>query len=151
MKQQEAFLGIDVSKGYADFMFLDGQKQPIEKPFQLDDTWEGHHQLETLLHQVQQQHDIGMFYCGLESTGGFENNWYAMLQRTGKTLPLKVSRLNPAGVKANTEAGLNRNITDSLSSRYIKLKLAMLFKADTLISPVTPTLSDNPAPAGCCR
>jgi len=119
MKQQEAFLGIDVSKGYADFMFLDGQKQPIEKPFQLDDNFEGHRQLEALLKLVQQQHGIGMFYCGLESTGGFENNWYAMLQRAAKTFPLKVSRLNPAGVKANIEAGLNRNITDALSSRYI--------------------------------
>lgn len=117
--KHEAFVGIDVSKGYADFMFLDGQKQPIEKPFQLDDNWEGHRQLEALLKQIQQQHNIGIFYCGVESTGGFENNWYAMLQRAAKTFPLKVSRLNPAGVKANMEAGLKRNITDSLSSRYI--------------------------------
>jgi hypothetical protein len=42
-----------------------------------------------------------------------------MLQRAAKTFPLKVSRLNPAGVKANIAAGLNRNITDALSSRYI--------------------------------
>ena len=36
------YLGIDVSKGYADFMILDRTKQPVEDSFQLDDTFSGH-------------------------------------------------------------------------------------------------------------
>ena len=32
------YLGVDVSKGYADFVMLDDKKQPIEENFQLDDT-----------------------------------------------------------------------------------------------------------------
>ncbi len=39
------YLGIDVSKGYADFIMLDSLKQPVEESFQLDDTFEGHSRL----------------------------------------------------------------------------------------------------------
>ena len=34
------YLGIDVSKGYADFVILDSLKHPVEESFQLDDTFE---------------------------------------------------------------------------------------------------------------
>ena len=34
-------------------------------------------------------------------------------------MPVSIARLNPAGVKKASEAGLNRNVTDALSSRYI--------------------------------
>jgi ERCC4-type nuclease len=34
-------------------------------------------------------------------------------------MPVKVARLNPAGVKHNAAAELHRNVTDALSSRYI--------------------------------
>ena len=33
------YLGIDVSKGYADFVILDSHKQPVKDSFQLDDTF----------------------------------------------------------------------------------------------------------------
>ena len=36
------YLGIDVSKGYADFVLLNANKNPVMEPFQLDDTAEGH-------------------------------------------------------------------------------------------------------------
>ena len=36
------YLGIDVSKGYADFVILNDKKRPIEENFQLDDTSLGH-------------------------------------------------------------------------------------------------------------
>ena len=60
-----------------------------------------------------------MVYCAVESTGGFENNWYASLIEMSKTLPVKAARLNPSGVKNNAAATLSRNITDALSSAYI--------------------------------
>src|SRR5690606_17269753 len=56
---------------------------------------------------------------GVESTGGFENNWYGSLASWRNSMPVSIARLNPAGVKKSIEAGLNRNITDALSSRYI--------------------------------
>ena len=31
-----------MSKGYADFIILDNKKEPVEKNFQLDDTFDGH-------------------------------------------------------------------------------------------------------------
>jgi len=43
------FLGIDVSKGYADFILLDNNKNIIEKNFQLDDTFAGHNRLYSFL------------------------------------------------------------------------------------------------------
>ena len=39
---QHYYLGIDVSKGYADFVILNDKKKAIEENFQLDDTFEGH-------------------------------------------------------------------------------------------------------------
>ena len=35
------YLGIDVSKGYADFIMLDANKKCVLENFQLDDTFEG--------------------------------------------------------------------------------------------------------------
>jgi len=43
------FIGIDVSKGYADITVLDSRKRIVEENFQLDDTFEGHNKLFELL------------------------------------------------------------------------------------------------------
>ena len=94
-----AYLGIDVSKGYGDFTLLDQNKKELEKVFQLDDTRTGHDALEALLQKHIKDGQISMVYCAVESTGGFENNWYAALIRMGSAMPVKVARLNPNGVK----------------------------------------------------
>jgi transposase len=114
-----AFLGVDVSKGYADFTLLDPRKNQLEKAFQLDDTGKGHDVLKKQLLRMMEDHKISHLYCGVESTGGFENNWYGSLASWSKAIPVSIARLNPAGVKKSIEAGLNRNVTDALSSRYI--------------------------------
>jgi transposase len=113
------YLGIDVSKGYADFALVNQDKQLLEKVFQFDDTREGHDGLRERLESLITSNGITHLYCGLESTGGFENNWYGSLVSWMKTLPLSVARLNPAGIKKNIQAGLKRNVTDALSSQYI--------------------------------
>ncbi len=115
----ESYLGIDVSKGYSDFALLDKNKRPLEEVFQLDDTRSGHSKLKELLQQFISAHKITELCCGIESTGGFENNWYSALIEMSKSMPVKVARLNPSGVKKNIEAGLKRNITDALSAGYI--------------------------------
>lgn len=115
----EAFLGVDVSKGYADFILLNKGKNALESVFQLDDTREGHTSLEALLKSFISEHRITQLYCGVESTGGFENNWYGALSALGGYMPVKVARLNPSGVKSNARATLKRNVTDALSARYV--------------------------------
>lgn len=113
------YLGIDVSKGYADFILLSPEKEILENVFQLDDTRDGHDRLRHLLTDLIARHGITQFYCGLESTGGLENNWYGSMVQWMDELPLSVARLNPAGIKKNIQARLERNVTDALSSRYI--------------------------------
>lgn len=115
----ESFLGIDASKGYSDFALLDNNKRLLEERFQLDDTRTGHLKLKELLNQFITTHKISLLNCGIESTGGFENNWYGALVEMSKSMPVRVARLNPSGVKKNIEAGLRRNITDALSASYI--------------------------------
>ena len=36
------YLGIDVSKGYADFVIINDKKKTVLDNFQLDDTFDGH-------------------------------------------------------------------------------------------------------------
>ena len=114
----KAFLGIDVSKGYADFLLLDGDKQVLEESFQLDDNKSGRDQLSEL---IDLWFDSGLkeLNCAVESTGGYENNWYEYLRRLSFTKNVKVARLNPKGVKAMGEATLTRTVTDAVSAQSI--------------------------------
>ena len=112
------YMGIDVSKGYADFCLLDEQLREAMEPFQLDDVFEGHAELYRVLAEKTEDDGVEVF-AAVESTGGYENNWYATLKRFGGMLPVKVSRLNPVGVKHHSDAGMNRVKTDRSSARWI--------------------------------
>jgi transposase len=113
------YLGIDVSKGYADFIMLDEKKQIVESGFQLDDTFEGHHQLFDLLTKFFKDHQDACVYAAVESTGGYENNWFSTLHKFQETFKLKVARLNPKGVNHNSKAGLDRIITDKIAAKDV--------------------------------
>jgi len=115
----KGYLGIDVSKGYSDFILLNEKKAVLEKVFQLDDNRAGHDLLKKILEGLIKEHGISMLYCAVESTGGFENNWYSSLIAFSKDMNLNVARLNPSGVKHNANADLKRNVTDALSAQYI--------------------------------
>ncbi|MCK4527101.1 transposase, partial [candidate division WOR-3 bacterium] len=115
----EFFLGCDVSKGYADFVILDSKKNIVERNFQLDDTFERHAKLYEVLSIFQEKYPSAIIYAGLESTGGYENNWFRSLRRFGDTLNIRVARLNPYGVNHSGKAGLGRNITDKISAYNI--------------------------------
>jgi len=52
-KMKSFYMGVDVSKGYADFMILNSKKQPVAQAFQLDDTFEGHQALYKILWEGQ--------------------------------------------------------------------------------------------------
>ena len=116
--KENGFLGIDVSKGYADFLLIDADQKPLEKGFQLQDTKEGRQQLKQLIEQWFQA-GLKILYCGVESTGGYENNWYYYLILLGKSFDLKVTRLNPKAVKSSGEALLIRTVTDGVSASLI--------------------------------
>ena len=113
------YLGIDVSKGYADFMIIDSKKQPAAQAFQLDDTFEGHRALYNALGKFMASHDDATLYVGIESTGGYENNWYHTLIQFQGSLNIQTARLNPLGVMHNSKANLKKNTTDKISAQNI--------------------------------
>lgn len=113
------YLGGDVSKGYSDFVMLDEEKRVVDKGFQLDDTINGHRRLKEYLEEFSSAHPDGAIRAAVESTGGYEDNWYERLRELSGTLPVSVARLNPSMVKANSEAEMRRTKTDAVSARDV--------------------------------
>jgi transposase len=116
---EKYYLGCDVSKGYCDFVILDQGKKVQESSFQLDDTFEGHVELCRVIHNFLLYHPDSMIYAGLESTGGYENNWYQLLWKLQGQYNIQMARLNPLGVHNYAKAALNRNTTDKISARHV--------------------------------
>ncbi len=116
---QKYFLGIDVSKGYADFIIIDQHKQVKEENIQLDDTFNGHFLLHEKLCIFLDSHPESCIFAGVESTGGYENNWFNSLLKFQASLNIQTARLNPLGVNANSKADLKRNTTDKISARNV--------------------------------
>jgi transposase len=114
------FLAIDVSKGYGDFVLLDQDKHVMEDNFQLQDNKAGRKQLGELIAKWFSQ-GLQVLHCGVESTGGYESNWYSFLRTLSPRV--KVARLNAKAVKAVSEAGLKRTITDEVSAENIAVYL----------------------------
>lgn len=118
--EKTGYLGMDVSKGTCDFILFDSDKQPLEEGFALDDCKQGRKTLSTL---IEQWFSGGLthLYCGVESTGGYENNWFSLLcsvsaSYAGKGKTLKVARINAKAVKACGQAGMLRTQTDQTSA-----------------------------------
>lgn len=121
--ESKGFLGIDVSKGYSDFVLIDSQGQIIEKGFRLNDDSQGRKKLVQLIDEWKGK-GLTEVFCGVESTGGYENNWHSLLKSLQSQGGLYVARLNPKAVKAVSDAVLRRTITDSVSAENIALYLA---------------------------
>lgn len=113
------YLGCDVSKGYADFIILDGAKKIIESVFQLDDTFEGHNQFYRFLCDFFKRHTGSILFSAVESTGGLENNWLALFKRLADIMSIKSARINPVGPNALHKASLERNSNDAISAKLI--------------------------------
>ena len=113
------YLGGDVSKGYTDWVILSENKQVVLDNFQLDDTYAGHCKLYSVLEAYFDKHPGLEMYAALESTGGYENNWFYSLKSYQKVFNLKVARINPAGVTLNRRASMKRNVTDAISALSI--------------------------------
>jgi len=89
------FLGGDVSKGYCDFTVLDESKRVVMENFQLDDTFSGHSQLYDIIQEYFNKYPKLEMYAAVESTGGYENNWYSTLQSFQTKFDIKAARINP--------------------------------------------------------
>jgi transposase len=113
------YLGGDVSKGYADWVILSENKQIVLENFQLDDTYSGHCKLYSTLEAYFDKYAGLEMYAAVESTGGYENNWFNTLKSYQKVFNLKVARINPTGVNFNRRAGMKRNVTDAISALNI--------------------------------
>lgn len=113
------YLGGDASKGYTDFVILDANKKEIEPNFQLDDIYEGHCKLYEIIELLFHNQPDCTLYAAVESTGGYENNWFQFLMDISACFNIKVARLNPYGVNKNSQAALKRNITDKISAQNI--------------------------------
>jgi len=116
---QAFYMGLDVSKGYADFMIIDRQKRPAVKGFQLDDTFEGHRCLYNTLGRFFAEQPDSILFAAMESTGGYENNWYNCLLQFQGSMNIQTARLNPLGVMHNSKAHLKKNTTDRISAQNI--------------------------------
>jgi transposase len=112
----EYFVGVDVSKGYADFAVLDEQLERVEEVFRLDDSAAGHETVEGLLRQLIKQDTGTGVFIGLESTGGFEANWHEHFRRLGSSLPVHCARINPVGIAQYVRADGTRTVTDAVSA-----------------------------------
>jgi transposase len=114
------YLGGDVSKGYCDFVIINEDKEIIEPNFQLDDNNKGHQELEKILSEFFKQNPSSIIYAGFESTGGYENNWISLLNKLNvKGMKISTARVNPKGTNHNSQAELNRIITDKVSAQNV--------------------------------
>src|SRR5690606_20415350 len=113
------YLGGDVSKGYNDFVIIDSNQKVVMDNFQLDDTFAGHRVLYEKLMALTKHDPSEHIYAAVESTGGYENNWYGFLDKCKIEIPLSVARLNPVGVYHNLKSSLIRNVTDKIIARGI--------------------------------
>ena len=113
------YLGIDISKGYADFVITNVNKELMVKNFQLDDTFDGHCQLYEILNRFHAGQPRAVLFAAVESTGGYENNWYNTLISFQAALNIRTARLNPSGVTLNSKAELKRNTTDRISAQNV--------------------------------
>ncbi|MHB9013360.1 MAG: IS110 family RNA-guided transposase [Ignavibacteriaceae bacterium] len=127
------YLGGDVSKGYCDFIILDEEKKTALKSFQLDDTAKGHHLLSNVLIGFASEHPLCKIIAGVESTGGYENNWFESLCDLQDRLEISVARINPVGTHHSSRASLTRVITDkkaamNIAEYLINYKDKIIFK-----------------------
>jgi transposase len=116
---QRFYLGVDTSKGYADFCFSDPAGTTLPGTQRYDDTPAGHAAVRQRCRALLQQHPDAELLVGLEASGGLERNWLRCFRELVPPDRGRVYQLNPLAVKRYLERDLHRNITDALSARGI--------------------------------
>jgi len=112
-------LAADVSKGYADFVLWNQQSNCLEQTFKLMDTKTDHQYAKQLIKEFMNRYDLDEIYVGMESTGGYENNWFLLFNSMQSEGVSRVIRINPKAIKATGTARMVRTITDAVSAENI--------------------------------
>lgn len=111
----EFYYGIDASKGYADFTRIAVTGPKKGNHFKLIDNKEG---TKFLLDSIKEDVKYGYVYLAVESTGGYENNWYNNVKALDNQ-NVKIVRINPIRIHHESKKDMQRNITDKISSLTI--------------------------------
>lgn len=118
-ERNNLYLGIDVSKGYADFCLLDSTRNVLGKVLQFYDVKENHKKLEDYLFDIYRCYQPEFIYVAAESTASYEDRWIETLHHLSERLPIRVARLNPLGVLRFRQSNLKQQFTDKTSAQAI--------------------------------
>lgn len=111
------YVGIDVSKGYMDAAAVNESGSVLWQKGPFDDNRKGHDCFMEILQFMMKNKPFTRLVVGVESTGGLERNWAAMIR---KSFPnARMLLLNPLAVKKFGERGLHRSVTDRISALNI--------------------------------
>ncbi|HEY4492611.1 MAG TPA: IS110 family transposase [Acidobacteriota bacterium] len=119
------FIGVDVSKGYADVEFRNQAGTFLKQGRVFDDTAADHRALSDEMSRLREKNADAEFVVGLEASGGLERNWEKFFRALKDNFALELLVLNPYAVKKHLERNLRRNRTDKISAQNIADYLAV--------------------------
>lgn len=132
---RKIFIGIDVSKGHADFSLVNEKKVRIRDNFKLFDNAMGHVNLINMLKNLKLNSPKLTIYCAMESTGRYEKHWAQLLTKFSEVVD-RVYIVNGYKIKHYHEALKEKNKTDSISSFIIAHYLASYYNTLTYNSTI---------------
>lgn len=116
MKTSALWVGMDISKGYADLHMVNHARS-ILATGRYDDTPEGHAAVRALVLKALANAPDACMTVGVESSGGLERNWVKMLRTVEARVTVAV--LNPLAVARFLAQDLHRSVTDAKSAAGI--------------------------------
>ncbi|MFZ4779922.1 MAG: IS110 family transposase [Terrimicrobiaceae bacterium] len=119
----QIFIGIDVSKGYADFAILNQSGTWLPFDDRLDDSRGGHDRLLAHIRELISRLGETTIIIGIEATGGLERNWMNSLRLLTNVV---VKRINPLVLKRFLDQDIHRSVTDRRSAQGIARYLAQI-------------------------
>ena len=119
------FLGVDVSKGYADIEALNQADSFLPFLGRFDDTPDGHAAVKAKLLELWDRKQLSELVIGLEATGGLERNWAKFFRNLAPAgLAIKLYLINPLVLKKYLTRHIHRSVTDRHSAQGIAQYLA---------------------------
>ncbi len=113
------YVGVDISKGYADFCVI-YDEGTVREEYRLDDTRSGHDQAQELAQEwdrtVSSEEEL---LVGMEATGGMERNWLHLFGQIADETDLEVYCINPLILRRFAEQRLHAGKTDRISARLM--------------------------------
>lgn len=118
------FGGLDASKGYCDFSLILSGNDLNNRKMNFIDNQSGLNEIKKVLSQSLLSLD--KIYLAIESTGGYENNWYNQLVCFDKRV--EMFRINPLRTYHEAKKNMHRNINDAISSEIIAKHVSENYK-----------------------